>query len=457
MKYDIAIIGSGPGGYVSAIRAAQLGASVALIEKNELGGTCLNRGCIPTKALLASVHCLYSLKSAKKLGVDVTEFSLNHEKVYSRQKNIVSQMRKGLQTLLKTYKSIEIIQGEASFLTPQKLRVCAEGVREIEASNIIIATGSECSSFPAIEVDHEQVINSDDALNLENFPESIVIVGAGAIGIEWSRIFSAAGVEVTLLEALDRIAPTCDKNISNVALKDFKRNRVKVKTGVRVDKINKNSDTLEVVLEDGEILTTQKVLMAVGRAPNTSITGLREAGVELEGRFIKTNEYMQTTQPSIYAIGDVVGKLPLAHVASHEGVMVVEKILGQDVHPINYDHVPFVIYGSPELAGVGLTEDQAAERNLDVDVSSFYYAANGRAIAESVTAGIVKTIIDSTSGKVLGVHIAGENASDIIHQGVLAVVNGLTKVDFSATIFAHPTLSEAFHESIIKLHIPHKA
>lgn len=456
MIYDIAIVGSGPGGYVSAIRAAQLGASVVLIEKADLGGTCLNRGCIPTKAMLASIHCLHAVQGAKKLGVEVPEFSLNVEKVYERQKNLVAQMRKGLQTLLKTYKSIDVMVGEASIVSSSRLLVRGETAIEVEARNIIIATGSECASFAGLEVDHQQVINSDDALNLEEFPASIIIIGAGAIGIEWSRIFSAAGVEVTLLEALDRIAPACDQDISNVALKDFKRSRVKVKTGVKVSVIDKAFDHVVVTLEDGETCIAEKVLLAAGRKPNSALKGLTEAGVMLERGFIKTDDFMQTACPNIYAIGDVVGRFPLAHVASCEGIMVVEKILGHYVQPINYTHVPFVIYGTPELAGVGMTEEQAKTANIDVETGIFYYAANGRAIAESVTVGLVKSIIDKKTEKIIGVHVAGENASDIIHQGVLAVVNGLTKKDFSTTIFAHPTLSEAFHESILKLHVPGK-
>ena len=456
MAYDITIIGAGPGGYVAAIRGAQLGASIALIEKSELGGTCLNKGCIPTKAMLASVHCLDNIKHAKSFGIEVGEFCANIESVNARQKKIVHQMGKGLEQLLKSYSAITIYRGEASIASSQKVVVLGDENIEIETNNIIIASGSICASLGNIKVDHELIINSDDALNLTEYPEKIVIIGAGAIGIEWARIFSAFGVDVTIVEMLDRIAPACDSDISNVALKMFKRYNVKVITGVKVDEVQKTSDFINIKLSNGEAITADKVLLGVGRSPNSDIKGLNKLGVKLKGRFIEANSYMQTSVSNIYAIGDVVGNLQLAHVASHEGVLAVEHLMGQKVNPIDYTTVPFVIYGSPEMAGVGLNEDQAKEKGFDYEVNTFYYAANGRAVAEGESIGMVKTLIDADTHKIMGVHIVGHGASDLLHQGVIAVKNSLTKEHFKETIYAHPTLSEAFYESIVNLHVSDK-
>ncbi|MGD9579758.1 MAG: dihydrolipoyl dehydrogenase [Vampirovibrionia bacterium] len=457
MNYDLAILGAGPGGYVAAIRAAQLGLSVALIEKDNLGGTCLNRGCIPTKAMLSSVHILHNIKQAKSFGINVTDFEIDLEKIYSRQKKIVQQMLKGLEQLLKTYKNITIIKGEASIIASNRVLVSGEQTQDLQANNIIIATGSKCSSLGNIVVDHSQIINSDDALDMVNLPESIVIIGGGAIGIEWARIYSALGLNVTIIEMQDQLAPACDKDIANVAFKDFKRSKVTVITGIGVADVVKSPERVVLKLTDGNELSTDKVMLAVGRSPVCDVETLKSIGIELNGRYIKVDEYMQTNVPGIYAIGDVVGNLPLAHVASHEAIMVVEHICNMPVEALDYSSVPFVIYGKPELAGVGLTEDRASEKAIDYEVNMFYYAANGKAIAESEKDGIIKSIIERNTGKILGVHIAGINASDIVHQAVIAVKKGMTTSDFKEIVFAHPTYSEAFYESLLKLHAPDKS
>lgn len=454
MYYDIAIIGSGPGGYVAAIRAAQLGASVALIEKEALGGTCLNRGCIPTKTILASVHCLENIRQADVFGIEVSDVKLNLTDIYERQKKTVNQMAKGLEQLLNSYSKITRYNGIASIASPERLLITGKESVEIEAKNIIIATGSSCAQLPGLEVDHNTIINSDDALNIKELPQKLLIIGGGAIGIEWARIFSAFGVEITIVEMLNRIAPSCDEDISSVALRLFKKNKVKVKVGVRVDDVQRKPDGVSIALSDGEVISSDKVLVAVGRTPNTDIKGLDKLDLEFNGRFIKTNNYMQTSIPHIYAIGDVVGKLQLAHVASHEGIVAVETILDNNPDPVDYSCVPFCIYGHPEIAAVGLTEEQAKTLNLSYEANKFFYAGNGKAIAESETTGLIKTIIDSNTQKVIGVHIIGANASDIIHQGVLAIKNELTKKQLKDVIFAHPTFSEAFYETIVSLHVP---
>lgn len=456
MSYDISIIGAGPGGYVGAIRAAQLGASVALIEKDFLGGTCLNKGCIPTKAMLASVHSLEVVKHAKNHGINISGYEVDIHAIYDRQQKIVKQMQKGLEQLLKSYVNITVYKGEASIVSASKIAISGETCLEIDTKNIIIATGSSCASLGNLDTDHIHVINSDDALNLNMVPESIIIIGGGAIGIEWSRIFSALGSDVTIVEMLDRIAPACDEDISKLVLRLFKKDKVKVKTGVGVKYIKKMPDSVRVVLNNDEAMEANKVLLAVGRKPNSLFKGVDTIGIEYNSKYIKVNGYMQTNINNIYAVGDVVGNLLLAHVASHEAILAVEHIMGCDVKPVDYSLVPFVIYGHPELASVGITEEKAKSDNIKYEVNTFHYAANGKAIAESETSGFVKTIIDANTKKLLGVHIAGTNASDMIHQGVIAVKQGLTKTDFKEIIFAHPTLSESFYESISQLHVPGK-
>lgn len=456
MNHDITVIGSGPGGYVAAIRAAQLGASVALIEKENLGGTCLNKGCIPTKAMLASVNCFEMIKHATNFGIKVNEPVFNINEVYDRQRKVVAQVLKSLEQLLSSYSDITIYKGTASIISPENIMVKGQNNNEIQTKNLIIATGSSCADLSDLPIDHKLIINSDDALNLTELPKKMLIIGAGAIGIEWCRIFSAFGVEVTLVEMLNRIAPSCDEDVSNVALKLFKKAKVKLKIGIRVDDVQKNPEGIMVTLSDGEVILTDKVLLAVGRKPNTNIEGLDKLNLEFNGRFIKTNSYMQTNLPNVYAIGDVVGKLQLAHVASHEAIVAVETILNHNPDPVDYACVPFCIYGNPEIAAVGLTEEQAKTLNLAYESNKYFYAANGKAVAESESIGLIKTIVDSNTQKILGVHIIGAHASDIIHQGVIAIKNGLTVKQFRDTIFAHPTFSEVFSESIINLHVPGK-
>jgi dihydrolipoamide dehydrogenase len=456
MTYDVAIIGAGPGGYVAALKAAQCGLKVALIEKRELGGVCLNRGCIPTKAMLASVHLWQKIKEAKSYGLNVTEATVNLADVIQRQQKIVLKMRKGLEQLLRSHASIDIYQGTATFKSAETLLIEAKEPAEIIFKNAVIATGSEASDLGSIKADHSLIINSDDALLLQELPQTMVIVGGGAIGVEWARIYSAFGVQVTLVELLDRLLPTCDEEISATAMKLLKRNKVVFKLATRVESIQKVADHASVVLSNGEKVQAEKVLLAVGRKPHSDIAGLADIGVKLKNNHIEIDDRMRTSLPHIYAIGDVVGKLQLAHVASHEGVIAIENILEQPTAKINYTHVPFCIYGDPEIAAVGFTEMQAREVGIDVEVNKFFFAANGKALAESETAGFIKTVINIESGKIIGTHIIGPAASDIIHQGVIAVKHGLTKKEFADTIYAHPTLSETFHESITGLHLPGK-
>lgn len=456
MIYDITIIGAGPGGYIAALKAAQYGANVALIEKKDLGGTCLNKGCIPTKSILASVKCLEHTKNTKSFGIEVSDIKFNFEEVYNRQINIVKQMRKGIEQLIKSYSNITLFKGEAEIISPETLLVHSNEEIEIKTKNIIIASGSKPASLGAIKPDHKTVINSDDALNLTELPKNIVIIGGGAIGIEWARIFSAFGTEVTVVEALEKLLPSCDDDISNLVVKLFKKNKVKSLVGIKVSNIDITENQALITLDNGETISCEKVLLATGRIPDTDIKGLSNLNIEKNHRFIKVNDFMQTNIPNIYAIGDVIGTLQLAHVASAEGIVAVKNILNKNPKPVNYNCVPFCVYGEPEIAMAGLTETQAKNSNTEIDISKHHYAANGKAIAESKSTGFVKVISEIKTGRILGVHIIGENASDMIHNGVLAMQNNITANDFENTIFAHPTLSETFYECMVKLHTPKK-
>ena len=453
--YDIAIIGSGPGGYGAALHAAQHGLKVALIEKSDLGGTCLNWGCIPTKAMLASVSCLDHINHAKDFGIDVGDVTPNFEKIQQRQKKIVTKMRKGLEQLLSSYKdSLDIIRGEAKIITPNSVSINND--QEIQAKNIIIASGSRCNSLGCIDIDHDQILNSDDTLNSTELPRSIVIVGGGAIGVEWARIYRAMGTDVTIVEMADRLTPTTDFDISDAIMKEFRRTKVSAILNTAVTSLEKNANDVTVILQNGEKIQTDKVLLSVGRVPCTQVFLEDKLNFSFDGKYFKVDKYMQTSVEGIYAIGDVVPTLQLAHVATHEGILAVNHILGKAYKPIDYAKVPFVIYGIPEAAMVGLTEEQARQKLPLVKVNKFYYMANGKAMAEGHKAGFVKTVLDETTHRLLGVHIVGPTASEIIMTATVALKQNLTVEDFHHIIFAHPTLSEVFYESLTGLHGPKK-
>jgi dihydrolipoamide dehydrogenase len=452
--FDVIIVGGGPAGYVCAIRSAQLGLATALIERDKLGGVCVNIGCIPTKALLHSAYIANVVShDAKELGVEVGPVKTDYGVAMRRSRRVSEQNSKGVEFLMKKHK-ITVIKGSGALGPNKTVRV---GKDEYQARKaLVIATGSRVKGIPQIglEIDKNTVISSDEALFLEKPPASLAVVGAGAVGCEFADIFNAFGTKVTLIEVLPRILPLEDAEASDTLTKSYKKRGITVRAGVKVKKatVAKDKVTLELESEGKtESIEAEKVLMAAGRAVNTENLGLKEAGVQLTDRgFIKVNPAtLETSVKGIYAIGDVAGPPMLAHKGSREGVVVAELVAGHRPQPIMYDNVPSVTYCHPEVASIGLTEDQAKERKLDFQVGRFPFSANGRARTANETEGFVKIIRDKKYGEILGAHIVGSHASEIIHELAVARQNEYTVEEVDLAIHAHPTLSEAIAEAAL--------
>ena len=453
-QYDVIIVGGGPAGYVCAIRAAQLGLVTAVVERDKLGGVCVNIGCIPTKALLHSAYVASVLAhDAKELGVEVGSVKTDYGVAMRRSRKVSEQNSKGVEFLMKKHK-VAVIKGTGVLGRNRTVRV---GKDEYQAKKaVVIATGSRVKGIPQIglEIDKTTVISSDEALFLEKPPATLAIVGAGAVGCEFADIFHAFGSKVTLIEVLPRILPLEDAEASDALAKSYKKRGITVTAGAKVKKATVKKDRVTLEIEAGgksETLEVEKVLMAAGRAVNTEGLGLQEAGVQLTDRgFVKVNlATLETTTPGIYAIGDVAGPPMLAHKGSREGVVVAERIAGHHPQPIKYDNVPSVTYCHPEVASIGLTEDQAKERKLDYQVGRFPFSANGRARTSGETEGMVKIIRDKKYGEILGAHIVGSHASEIIHELTVARQNEYTVEEVDLAIHAHPTLSEAIAEAAL--------
>ena len=453
-QFDVIVVGGGPAGYVCAIRAAQLGLATAVIERDKLGGVCVNIGCIPTKALLHSAYVATLVShDAKELGIEVGAVKTDYGVAMRRSRKVSEQNSKGVEFLMKKHK-ITVIRGSAVLGRNRSVRV---GKDEYQASKgLVIATGSRVKGIPQIglEINKTTVISSDEALFLESIPKTLIIVGAGAVGCEFADIFTAFGTRVTLIEALPRLLPMEDPESSDAVTKSFKKRGMTVHAGAKVKKATVSKDKVTVELEVGgktENVESEKVLMAAGRAVNTEDLGLKEAGVQLTERgFIKVNlATLETTAAGVYAIGDVAGPPMLAHKGSREGVVVAEMIAGHKPQPIKYDNVPSVTYCHPEVASIGLTEEQAREKKLDYQVGRFPFSANGRARTSNETEGFVKIIRDKKYGEILGAHIVGGHASEIIHELAVARQNEYTVEEVDLAIHAHPTLSEAVAEAAL--------
>jgi dihydrolipoamide dehydrogenase len=452
-QFDVIVIGGGPAGYVCAIRSAQLGLATAVIERDKLGGVCVNIGCIPTKALLHSAYVATLVThDAKELGVDVGSVKTDYGVAMRRSRKVSEQNSKGVEFLMKKHK-VTVIRGSAVLGRNRSVRV---GKDEYQArKGVVIATGSRVKGIPQIglEINKTTVISSDEALFLDAPPKTLTIVGAGAVGCEFADIFTAFGTKVTLIEALPRILPMEDQEASDTVAKSFKKRGMTVHAGAKVKKANVGKDKTTLEVEIGgktESVESEKVLMAAGRAVNTEELGLQEAGVQLTDRgFIKVNAKLETSAQGVYAIGDVAGPPMLAHKGSREGVVAAELIAGHHPQPIKYDNVPSVTYCHPEVASIGITEEQAKERKLDFQVGRFPFSANGRARTSSETEGFVKIIRDKKYGEILGAHIVGGHASEIIHELAVARQNEYTVEEVDLTIHAHPTLSEAIAEAAL--------
>lgn len=452
--YDVIILGGGPAGYVCAIRAAQLGLSTAVVEKDKLGGVCVNIGCIPTKALLHSARVANLVgHEAKELGVEVGSVKLDYGVAMRRSRKVSEQNSKGVEFLMKKHK-VTVIKGEGTLVPGRKIKVGSDTHEAKKA--IVIATGSRVKGIPQIglEINKTTVISSDEALFLEKLPASMAIIGAGAVGSEFADIFASFGCKITLIEALPRILPIEDPESSDAVAKSFKKRGIDVVAGAKVTKAEVGKDKVVLSVEAGgktQSIEAEKVLMAAGRAVNTDAMGFKEAGVQLTERgFVKVNlATLETTAPGIYCIGDVAGPPMLAHKGSREGVFVAELIAGQKPHAIRYDNIPSVTYCHPEVASIGLNEEQCKEQKLDFQVGRFPFSANGRARATSETEGFVKIIRDKKYGEILGAHIVGGHASEMIHELAVARENEYTVEEVELTVHAHPTLSEAIAEAAL--------
>ncbi|MBC8257309.1 MAG: dihydrolipoyl dehydrogenase [Candidatus Marinimicrobia bacterium] len=448
MKYEVIIIGGGPGGYVAAIRAAQLGKKVAIVEANHLGGICLNWGCIPTKALLKNAEVYELVKNAKKYGIEVGEVSVNWEKMIKRSRDVAKRLSKGIEFLMKKNK-IDYIPARGKLLGNSKVETTdADGkITEISADNIIIATGARAKWFPGMDPDGKQIITYKEAMIPEKQPKSLVIIGAGAIGVEFAHFYQTFGTEVTLIEALPNILPVEDEDISVELVKLFKKRKMNILTNTMVDKIEKLKSKVKVQLKGGEIIEAEKALIAVGVKGNVEDLGLEDCSIATDKGWIKVNEYLQTSFPNVYAIGDVAGPPWLAHVASAEGIIAAEHISGLNPAPMKYDNIPGCTYCHPEVASVGLTEKAAKEKGYEVKIGKFPFRGLGKSMAVGDTDGFVKVIYDAKYGEMLGCHILGAEATNLITEAVIARNLETTHHEVLKTIHPHPTLSEAIMEA----------
>lgn len=447
-QYDVAVIGGGPGGYVAAIRAAQLKKKVVLIEKEYLGGVCLNWGCIPTKSLLKSAEVFEYIKHAKDYGIDAKGAEINIKKIVERSREISNKLAGGVKLLLKKNK-VTVIDGVASLAGNKVININDKPT--VKAGNIIIATGARSRVLKGFKPDGKQIWTSKEAMIPQYVPKSMIIVGSGAIGIEFASFYNSIGVDVTVIEAHNRILPAEDTEITGIAHKNFEKKGIKIITNAKLIKQTKSKDKIEVELEladKTQKLQAEILLMAVGITANTENLGLEKTKIKVENGYITTNGLMQTTASGIYAIGDVAGVPCLAHKASHEGIIAAESIAGLKPHAINKHNIPGCTYSSPQIASVGLTEEAAKTLGYELKIGRFPFIANGKALVSSDSDGLIKTIFDAKTGELLGAHMIGSEVTELIQGYVVSKNLEGTELDLINTIFPHPTLSEMMHESV---------
>ena len=450
-KYDLIILGSGPGGYVAAIRASQLGLKTAIIEKESLGGICLNWGCIPTKALIKSAEVFDYLKHAEDYGLKIKEYDKDFNAVVNRSRNVANTMSKGVNFLMKKNK-IDVIIGHGTLLPEKKVLVQSENEeKEVSAEHIIIATGARARELINLKPDGKKIIEYRKAMTLEKQPKKMVIVGSGAIGVEFAYFYNAMGTEVTIVEYQPRIVPVEDEDISKQMEKIFVKSGIKVLTSSEVKEVQENGKTLKVIIEkDGKSsdIDADVVLSAVGIKANIENIGLEELGVNVENDKIVVDSFYNTNVPGYYAIGDVTGGQSLAHVASAEGIICVEKIAGLDVDKLDYENIPGCTYSQPEIASVGLTELQAKEKGYELKVGKFPFTASGKAQASGTPDGFIKVIFDAKYGEWLGCHMIGSGVTDMIAEAVLGRKLETTGHEVLKSVHPHPTMSEAVMEAV---------
>ena len=447
-NFDLAVVGGGPGGYVAAIRATQLGARTALVEKGHLGGVCTNAGCIPTKALVHTARMMARLENAGEIGLDLGEPRLNFANVAKHRDQVVAKLRKGIGTLLQA-NNVELIRGTASFRDEHTLSVAAnKEERTLSADKIVIATGSVPVELPLAPFDGDRVIDSSVAVNLDELPGSLLIVGGGYIGCEFAAAFTTFGVEVTVVELMDRILPLMDEDCGREVFKLLKKRGAAVHVSAALERLEKRKTSVKAVLSNGREVEAERALISVGRRARTEGLGLDKAGVKTDEKgTIKVNNHMQTSRPHIYAVGDVTGGILLAHVASHEGTVAAAHATGTITAEMDYRVVPSVAFTFPEIATVGLSEQAAREKVGEIVVKKFPMRALGKAHIEGETNGFVKMLADARTGQLLGVHMVSQDASNLIGEAALALQLEATAEELAGTIHAHPTMPEALREA----------
>jgi dihydrolipoamide dehydrogenase len=460
-QFDIAVLGAGPGGYVAAIRAAQMGAKVLVVEKDSLGGTCLNRGCIPTKAFLSDVKAYQKVKTSPVFS-GREGLSVDLGKMVNRKNQVVETLTKGVGQLFQSH-GVTLVRGKGTFVDPKTLEVTRDGKKEVfKAKQVILATGSKPASITNVTVDGKDILSSDEILNIQSLPRDLLVIGGGVIGVEFATIFHALGTKVTVVEMLPSIISMEDEHIIQGLKGLLERRGIQILTETKVLGAASVGGKVEVTVQDKtgkkEKRTAEKVLQAVGRIPSTE--GLEKLKLQMEGRFVKVNERMETNIDGVYAIGDVIGKVMLAHAASAEGTAAVENILGE-TRRIDYHRVPSCIYTFPEVASVGYTEKQAKEKGFDIQTGVFPFQYNGKAITIGEAEGFIKIVAEKEYGEILGIHILGEHATDLIGEGITAMNLDGTIEDLGQVIKGHPTLSEAMMEAALDwsrmaIHLPKK-
>ena len=457
-RYDLAIIGSGPGGYVAGIRAGQLGLKTVVIEREPaLGGVCLNWGCIPTKALIKNAEMVnFITRKAGDFGITVEDPGISWEKAVDRSRKVVKRMNRGVAGLLRK-NGVDVVQGTARFQDANTLHITAPegsdgGDQLIQADHIVIATGARSRLLPGMTADGERVITSRHAVQLDGAPEHLLVMGAGAVGMEFAYVYRGYGSQVTVIEMADHVLPLEDPEAGALVAKHFAKQGIKLRTSTRVENVEVLEDGVKLTVSgpDGqEVLQGDRVLVAIGRAPNTESLGLEEIGVDTDRGFVKTDHDLRSSVANIYAIGDVAGPPMLAHKASHEGVQVVEMLAGMDVHRVEASYIPNCTYCQPQVASIGYTEAAAIEAGYEVEVSKFPFIGIGKAVAIAEHDGWVKIVADKKYGEILGATVVGPEATEIIHELALARSAELTAEELKRTVHAHPTLSEAVHEAAL--------
>lgn len=464
-EYDLVVLGGGTGGYVAAIRASQLGMKVAIVEKEKLGGTCLHRGCIPSKALLRSAEVYRLMKNSQQYGVEIENFRLDFAQVQKRKENIVNTLHQGVKSLMKKWK-IDLYHGFGRILGPSifsplsgTISVEYEDGREntmLVPKYVLIATGSRPSALPGLVPDGVNIVTSDHSLEWDNLPSSVLIIGGGVIGVEWASLLADFGVEVTVLEYAEQILQNMDDAVAKELANQLKKKGIEIVTGAKVlPDASSSSGRMEITaeLKDGErkMFQAEKILLAVGRSPNTENIGLENTDIELENGYIRTSEFYQTKESHIYAIGDCIGGLQLAHAASHEGIIAVEHMNNLTPESLSYENIPSCIYTDPEVASIGLSEKEAKERGMEVKIGKFPFQAIGKAHVHGDTEGFVKIIANKTNDDIVGIHMVGPNVTELISEASLAKLLDATPWEISKTVHAHPTLAEIIGEAAMSV------